>query len=90
MILGKVIGNVVATAKHPDYTGCKILLIHPVDPTGLLTGKSFLAVDVFQAGIGDIVVVIDEGGSGRDILDAPEKHTVRTVVAGVVDAVTTV
>lgn len=87
MILGKVVGNVVSTVKCPDYNGYKLLIVQPVDPAGTPSGKSLLAVDAVQAGIGDTVLVIDEGGSGRAVLDTPEKRTIRTVIAGIVDEV---
>jgi ethanolamine utilization protein EutN len=89
MTLGKVIGNVVSTVKHPDCDGYKMLIIQPVDPKGTPQGKSFLAFDAVQAGIGDTVIVIDEGGSGRAVLDADDKRTIRTVISGIVDAVST-
>jgi ethanolamine utilization protein EutN len=88
MILGKVIGNFVSTIKHQDYQNHKLLVIQPVDPTGAPKGKSLLAVDAVQSGIGDMVLVIDEGGAGRAVLEAPDKKTVRTVVVGIVDEVT--
>jgi microcompartment protein CcmK/EutM len=87
MILGKVVGNVVASSKHRDYAGFKLLVIQPVDHAGTPKGKSLLAVDAVQAGIGDTVLVIDEGGSGRAILGAPDNRTVRTVVTGIVDEI---
>jgi microcompartment protein CcmK/EutM len=87
MILGKVIGNVVSSSKHRDYEGFKLLVIQPVDQAGTPKGKSLLAVDAVQAGIGDTVLVIDEGGSGRAILGAPDNRTVRTVVTGIVDEI---
>jgi microcompartment protein CcmK/EutM len=87
MILAKVVGNVVSSSKHRDYEGFKLLVIQPVDHTGTPKGKSLLAVDAVQAGIGDTVLVIDEGGSGRAILGAPDNRTVRTVVTGIVDEI---
>ncbi len=88
MILGKIVGDVVSTAKHPDYHAYKLLIVRPVDQAGRAVGKAFLAVDSVQAGLGDTVLVIDEGGSGRAILGAPDNRTVRTVICGIVDAVT--
>ena len=89
MILGKIVGDVVSTVKCPDYEGYKLLLVQPVDHTGTPKGKTLLAVDAVQAGVGDTVLVIDEGGSARTLLDTPEIRTIRTVVAGIVDEVTT-
>jgi ethanolamine utilization protein EutN len=86
MILGKVIGNVVSTIKLEIYEGYKILVIQPVDPEGSPIGKTVLAIDTVQAGVGDTVLVIDEGNSARVII-GDTMAPVRCVVAGVVDHV---
>jgi ethanolamine utilization protein EutN len=86
MILGKVIGNVVSTIKLPVYQGYKILIVQPVNDKEELQGKTILALDTVQAGIGDTVLVIDEGNSSRLIMNnftAP----VRTMIVGIVDSV---
>jgi len=44
--------------------------------------------DRIDAGIGDLVLVLDEGGSARVILGNPDAP-VRTLIVGVVDAVET-
>jgi microcompartment protein CcmK/EutM len=87
MILGKVIGNVVATMKHPDYVGHKMLIVQPVDQDGNPKGKSTLALDAVQAGIGDTVLVMDEGGSCRAILGTPDNRTLRATIVGIVDEI---
>jgi len=88
MILAKVIGNVVSTAKEPGYELRKVLIVQPVDPQGLPKGKSFLAIDTVQAGTGDTVLILEEGGSARFILGEPETFTVKAVIAGIVDHIT--
>lgn len=88
MTLGKVIGTVVSDHKIDDYKGLKMLLVQPVDDKGNYKGKTMLAVDGVQAGVGDTVVICDEGGSARMLLELPEIYTIRTVVAGIVDKVT--
>jgi ethanolamine utilization protein EutN len=50
-------------------------------------GTAFLAIDAVQAGIGDKVIVIEEGNSARDILGEPETFTIRSVIAGIVDEI---
>ncbi len=87
MILAKVIGNVVATVKEKGYKSKKILIVQPIDPEGKPLGKSFLVVDAVQAGIGDKVLVLEEGGSARTIINEPESLTVKAVIAGIVDEV---
>lgn len=88
MILAKIIGNVVSTVKEKGYESRKILIVQPVDPTGAIKGKSFLAVDTVKAGVGDTVLVLEEGGSARLILGEPETFTVKAVIAGIVDQIT--
>ena len=88
MILGKIVGTVVSDHKIDDYRNLKILIVQPVDDKGNHKGKTVLGVDNCQAGVGDTVIVCDEGGSARMLLDEPEIFTIRTVVAGIVDSVT--
>ena len=88
MILGKIIGNVVSTVTEAGYGSRKILIIQPIDPSGKAKGQSFLAIDTVQAGTGDTVLVMEEGGSARMILGEPETFTVKAVVAGIVDQIT--
>jgi len=86
MILGKVIGNVVSTIKLPVYQGYKILIVQPVNDREESQGESVLALDTVQAGVGDTVLVIDEGNSSRLIMNN-STAPVRTMIVGIVDAI---
>lgn len=55
MKLGKVIGRVVSTRKLECFEGQKLLLVQQVDETGKELGVPFVALDVAQAGEGDLV-----------------------------------
>jgi ethanolamine utilization protein EutN len=88
MTLGKVTGTVVSTMKIPDLRGQKLLLVQPLDVYGGPKGKAVIACDTVQAGIGDMVMLIDEGNSSRQILEAP-KAAVRTTIFAIVDEIST-
>ena len=89
MRLCRVLGNVVATAKHPVYHGHKLMVVQPVDAAGNDVGTSFLAVDRVQAGPGDRVLVMSEGNGVRQILDMGQTVPIRSLIVGIVDVVDT-
>ena len=87
MRLCRVIGNVVATVKHPVYHGQRLLIVQPVDEAGGDIGTSFLAVDRVQAGPGDTVLVLGEGNGVRQILQMGDAVPIRSLIVGIVDRV---
>ena len=84
MHVGRVVGDLVATIKHRELAGQKLLLVQPVTPEGQATGRVTIAVDSVQAGPGDLVLVADEGNSAAQVLRR-SRGVVRTVIVGVVD-----
>jgi len=86
MYIGQVTGTVVATIKHEAFHGYKLLVVDRLSLEGLPTGAYDICVDVVQAGVGDRVLVIDEGNGARQVLRR-EVAPVRAVVVGVVDDV---
>jgi ethanolamine utilization protein EutN len=86
MFLARVIGDVVSTVKHEALDGLKLLVIERVSPSGEPLGDSLLAVDSVQAGVGDSVLVVDEGGSAS-MVTGLEEPPIRTVIVGIVDNV---
>ncbi|MGQ9489736.1 MAG: EutN/CcmL family microcompartment protein [Anaerolineae bacterium] len=87
MYIAQVTGTVVATIKHPVFSRHKLLLVQRLDLAGQPTAKYDIAVDVVQAGVGDRVLVLDEGNSARQVLNVEPWGPVRAVVVGVVDEV---
>ncbi len=87
----RVVGTVVSTAKHPTFAGLTTLVCQPVDGEGNDAGDTFIAVDHVQAGVGDWVLVNQEGGGARLVLGYPvtEKIPIRSVIVGIVDRVDT-
>jgi microcompartment protein CcmK/EutM len=87
--LARIIGQVVSTVKDPAFEGLKLLLALPVDTDGAPLGQEALLVaDGAQAGIGDYVLVCQEGKSARAVLGRP-KAPCEAVVVGIVDYVET-
>lgn len=84
MYLAQVVGKIVATIKHSDLHGKKILMVKPLDLSLAPTGKTVLAVDSVDAGAGDVVLVSDEGNAASQILQMA-RGPIRTVIVGVVD-----
>ena len=57
MLLGKIVGTVVATRKDPRLVSSKLLVVRPMDPRGNAEGGYLVAIDTVDAGIDDEVVV---------------------------------
>ena len=86
MILGTVRGNIVSTINHPFYNGKKLLIVEKEDFAGK-PGGYLIAIDGgVGVGVGERVLVIDEGNSARQVVknkDAP----LRSIIVGIVDRV---
>ncbi|MGA9408151.1 MAG: EutN/CcmL family microcompartment protein [Bacteroidota bacterium] len=86
MTLCKVTGTIVSTQKNQTLKEYKLLIVQPIDLNGALMGKEALAIDTVDAGIGDTVLIIQEGAGAQQALkrkDAP----VHTVIVAVVDGI---
>jgi microcompartment protein CcmK/EutM len=88
MYVGRVSGTVVATIKNELFEGRKLLVVDKLDLVGRPTTKYDIAVDMVQAGVGDLVLVLDEGNSARQIVDREPDGAIRAVIVGIVDDVT--
>ena len=86
MILSDVTGVMVSTEKHPSLKNQKILTVQPVDAEGAAAGKSFLAIDTVDAGVGDRVLVNHEGHAPMEIFGLVEPP-IRSLIVCVVDRV---
>lgn len=86
MLIGRIIGDVVATQKVASHVGRKILVVQPLNLDGSDRGDPVLALDAVDAGIGDKVLVVSEGFSAMTAVGRPESP-IDMAVIGVVDAV---
>ena len=85
MIVGKIVGTVVATRKDPRLVSSKLLVVRPMDPQGKAEGNYLVAIDTVDAGVGETVLVVS-GSSARmaaGLKDCP----VDAAVVGIIDTV---
>lgn len=85
MILCKVTGTIVATQKKESLIGQKILMVQPITLDGEPLGRDLLALDTVDAGIGDTVLVVQEGQAAAQLLkrtDVPVHSMIVAVVDG--------
>lgn len=87
MIIGRVIGNLCGTIKHPFYKGKRLQMVEIIDDHEKAKNDYVVAVDNGYAGIGDKVIVVDEGSSARQIFGDPTAP-VRCTIVGILDEVT--
>ena len=86
MLLCKVTGTIVATQKNQNLRDKKILTVQPVALDGAALGKDLLALDTVDAGIGDTVLVVQEGQAAAQLLkrtDIPVHSMIVAVVDGI-------
>lgn len=87
MYIGQVSGTVVATIKHRVFEGHKLLLVERLNLDGGATQRYDIAVDTVQAGVGDRVLVLDEGNGARQVLHVEPWGPIRCVIVGIIDSV---
>ena len=87
MLLAKVKGNIVSTQKNSNLVSHKLLIVQQIDLDGNYIGKKdIIALDLIDAGIGDIVLVVQEGSAIKQIL-GHRKAPVHTMIVAVVDQI---
>jgi ethanolamine utilization protein EutN len=84
MLIGRVIGDVVATQKDASHRGRKILVVQPLQLDGSDRGDPVLALDAVDAGVGDRVLLTIEGFSAMTAVGRPHSP-IDMAVLGVID-----
>lgn len=85
MFLAKIKGNIVSTPKNKYLVGHKLLIVHEIDYASNYVGnKDLIALDLVDAGIGDKVLVVQEGDAIQQIL-GHQNAPVNTMIVAVVD-----
>ncbi len=85
MLLGRVVGTLVATQKEPSLEGLKFLVLKQLDMNGKETGGYRVAADAVGAGLGEVVLYAT-GSSARQT-KVTDKRPCDGVIMAIVDTV---
>lgn len=83
MILGKVVGTVVASQKEASLEGLKFLVVRRLTIEGQSTDNYLVAADAVGAGLGEVVMVAS-GSSARQTVRT-DKRPCDAVIMAIVD-----
>ena len=84
MQLARVHGHAVSTVKHASLTGWRLLLTQPLTPDAKPDGEPLLAIDKLGAGMGDLVILSNDGAEARAMVGAKDSPA-RWFVMGIQD-----
>lgn len=85
MKIAQVTGTVVSTIKYDKYVGMKLLRVRHLTLEGQPTGEELVALDAADAGVGDIVLVNNDGGAAQMIM-GDTKLIASVTICGVIDS----
>ncbi len=85
MILARVIGNVVATQKNERYQNARVMLCQPLTLEGGETGATLIALDSVDSGVGDTVLIVQEGWGASTAATKEPGAAIDSAIVGVVD-----
>ncbi|HEY1555171.1 MAG TPA: EutN/CcmL family microcompartment protein [Kofleriaceae bacterium] len=85
MVLGKVIGTLVASRKEPTLEGLKLLVVQACDLDGNAKGAIVIAVDAVGAGVGEVVLYAS-GSSARQT-QVTQNRPVDATIMAIVDQI---
>ena len=87
MLLAKVLGNVVATQKNVRYENASIMLCQQITPQGEETGSTILALNSVDAGVGDQVLIVQEGWGASTAATGQPGAAIDSAIVGVIDRI---
>ncbi len=87
MILAKVVGNVVATKKNHRYDSARVMVCQQLTPEGEEMNQTVLALDSVDSGVGDTVLIVQEGWSASTAATREAGAAIDSAIVGVVDRV---
>lgn len=85
MLLGRIIGKVVATCKDQSLTGVRLLVLQPLDHHRHSVGDPLVAADVINSGPGETVYWV----AAREAPNAlPESYgPIDAAIVGIADRI---
>ena len=86
MLIGRVIGEVVATHKHASHEGRKVLVVQPLNLDGTDRGDAVLALDAVDAGVGDRILLATDGWAASSATGRPQSP-IDMAVIGFIDEI---
>ena len=86
MKIARVAGTVVSTINAPIFDNRRMLLCDLLDLDQQTTGEYTIAADAIDAGVGDTVLILDEGSSARQIV-GETVAPIRAMVVGIIDEI---
>jgi len=86
VLIARVVGELVATHKHPSHEARKLLLVQPLELDGSNRGDPLVALDAVDAGVGDRVLVVTEGMSSMTAVGRPHSP-IDMAVIGFIDQI---
>ncbi len=86
MIVGRVVGPLVATQKHRKFEGATLLLVQPLGEGDQPRGPVLLAVDTVGAGVREKVVLVLDGRAAGDAMQK-KAVPVDAAIVGIIDHV---
>jgi ethanolamine utilization protein EutN len=82
--IGVVVGQAVATVKHPSLTGWRLLLVQLLTTDGKPDGEPLLAIDNLGAGPSVRVLLCNDGAEARALVK-DRNSPARWFVMGMLD-----
>ena len=86
MQLARVIGTLIATQKHRNFEGAKLLLVQPLTLDDRPRGPMLLATDAVGAGVHEKVLLVLDGKAASDAMRR-RGTPVDAAIVGIVDRV---
>jgi len=84
VIVGRVVGPLVATQKHRKFEGATLLLVQPLGEGDMPRGPALLAVDTVGAGVHEKVLLVLDGRAAGDAMQK-KAAPVDAAIVGIID-----